>query len=55
MHDVLELSDRDADALSLYEDADGIWVTCTNGAHEVTVGPLSATDLSRWFRPFEVR
>ncbi len=55
MHEVLELSDRDADALSLYEDADGIWVTCTNGAQEVTVGPLAASDLSRWFRPFAGR
>lgn len=41
----IEISDRDSDALTLTTDAAGVWITCTHGAHEVTVGPLAADDL----------
>ncbi|MGP5007792.1 hypothetical protein ACTXJK_12915 [Brachybacterium tyrofermentans] len=41
----IEISDRDGDALTLTTDADGVWITCTHGEHEVTVGPLITDDL----------
>lgn len=43
--DSIEISDRDSDALTITTDAAGVWITCTHGAHEVTVGPLVADDL----------
>lgn len=43
--DSIEISDRDGDALTITTGADGVWITCTQGAHEVTVGPLVAEDL----------
>lgn len=44
----LELSDRDRDALTLHLDVAGIWVTCTSGTQEVTVGPLAPEALVGW-------
>lgn len=44
----LELSDRDRDALTLHRDTAGIWVTCTSGDQEVTVGPLSGEAIVGW-------
>lgn len=41
----IEISDRDGDALTLTTHADEVWITCTHGAHEVTVGPLTTRDL----------
>lgn len=41
----LELSDPDGDALTLTTDTDGIWITCTTGAAEVTVGPFLVASL----------
>lgn len=43
--DSIEISDPDGDALTITTHADGVWITCTHGAHEVTVGPLAADDL----------
>lgn len=45
----LELSDPDRDALTVFRDDTGIWMTCTSGDHEVTVGPLALEPLTRWF------
>lgn len=36
----IELSDSDGDALTVTKDLDGVWITCTAGEAEVTVGPL---------------
>lgn len=36
----IELSDRDGDALTLTTHAHGVWITCTSGHSEVTVGPI---------------
>ncbi|GAB4094821.1 hypothetical protein GCM10028787_02960 [Brachybacterium horti] len=47
-HPALELSDLDADALTLHADPTGIWVTCTSGESEVTVGPIPARTLTDW-------
>ncbi len=44
----LELSDRDRDALTLHLDEQGLWVTCTSGEEEVTVGPLARAALADW-------
>lgn len=44
MH-TIELSDPDGDALTVTTDTDGIWITCTAGDAEVTVGPLAAATL----------
>ena len=52
-HPALELSDVDADALTLYADSAGIWVTCTSGEAEVTVGPLSSTLVAEWIAAVE--
>ncbi|MGF7022920.1 hypothetical protein [Brachybacterium tyrofermentans] len=41
----IEISDRDGDALTITTGADGVWISCTQGSHEVTVGPLLADDL----------
>ncbi|UVY85369.1 hypothetical protein NLU66_07210 [Brachybacterium sp. NBEC-018] len=47
-HPALELSDVDTDALTLHADSAGIWVTCTSGETEVTVGPLPGKRLADW-------
>ncbi|MGO2311185.1 MULTISPECIES: hypothetical protein [Brachybacterium] len=47
--DSIEISDRDGDALTITTGADGVWITCTQGPHEVTVGPLPTDDLSAAF------
>lgn len=44
----LELSDPDQDALTVHHDGTGVWVTCTSGEQEVTVGPLNREALVRW-------
>lgn len=44
----LELSDPDQDALTVHDDDTGVWVTCTSGEQEVTVGPLARETLVRW-------
>lgn len=46
--DPLELSDRDHDALTMHLDISGVWVTCTSGDQEVTIGPLATETLSSW-------
>lgn len=38
----VEATDLDGDALTVTRDAQGVWVTCTSGADEVTVGPFPA-------------
>ncbi|MDN5820088.1 MAG: hypothetical protein L0H74_09375 [Brachybacterium sp.] len=43
--DAIELSDPDGDALTVTMDTEGIWITCTAGDAEVTVGPLAAATL----------
>lgn len=43
--DATEFSDLDGDALTVTTNPDGVWITCTQGPHEVTVGPLSMNDL----------
>lgn len=48
MIDPLELSDRDHDALTLNLDDAGVWVTCTSGEQEVTIGPVASAELSAW-------
>ncbi len=35
-----ELTDPDGDALTISSDGAGIWITCTSGGEEVTVGPF---------------
>ncbi|MGP5007793.1 hypothetical protein ACTXJK_12920 [Brachybacterium tyrofermentans] len=40
-----EFSDLDGDALTVTTAPDGVWITCTQGPHEVTVGPLPRNDL----------
>lgn len=42
----IELTDVDGDALTLITREDGLWVTCTSGPEEVTVGPFP-TELLR--------
>ncbi len=49
--DPLELSDRDHDALTLHLDEAGVWVTCTSGEHEVTIGPVARELLAHWLEP----
>ncbi|WP_422115453.1 hypothetical protein [Brachybacterium sp. UNK5269] len=44
----LELSDRYRDALTLHVDDAGLWVTCTSGDQEVTVGPLAREAIADW-------
>lgn len=44
----LELSDPDRDALTLHLDDAGLWVTCTSGGQEVTVGPLAREAIAGW-------
>lgn len=44
----LELFDHDHDALTMHVDDAGVWVTCTSGTQEVTVGPLPRESLERW-------
>lgn len=44
----LELSDRDHDALTMHLDAAGVWVTCTSGDKEITIGPVAGEVLSAW-------
>lgn len=44
----LELSDRDHDALTMHLDAAGVWVTCTSGDKESTIGPVAGEVLSAW-------
>lgn len=41
----IELSDPDGDALTITKNTGGIWVTCTAGAAEVTVGPFPVDSL----------
>lgn len=36
----LELTDQDGDALTVYRNKEGTWVTCTSQDEEVTVGPF---------------
>lgn len=43
--DATEFSDLDGDALTVTTNPDGVWITCTQGPHEVTVGPLPMNDL----------
>jgi len=38
----VEATDPDGDALTVTMDAQGLWVTCTSGADEVTLGPFPA-------------
>lgn len=44
----LELSDPDQDALTVHHDDIGVWLTCTSGEQEVTVGPLDRETLVCW-------
>lgn len=44
----LELSDRDNDSLTLQADGEGVWVTCTSGADEVTVGAVEKDEILDW-------
>jgi len=44
----LEVSDNEDGALSLYLDARGLWVTCTDGGSEVTVGPIDNAVVDGW-------
>ncbi len=44
----LELFDPDRDVLTMQVDGDGVWVTCTSRAQEVTVGPLPRESIERW-------
>lgn len=48
MIDPLELSDRDHDALTMHHDGSGVWVTCTSGDQEVTIGPVARDAISGW-------
>lgn len=48
MIDPLELSDRDHDALTMHHDGSGVWVTCTSGDQEVTIGPVARDAISEW-------
>lgn len=50
----LELSDPDQDALTVHHDDTGVWVTCTSGEQEVTVGPLDRETLVRWLEAASV-
>lgn len=42
----VELSDPDGDALTIFSDSAGTWITCSSGAEEVTVGPFPNGELS---------
>ncbi|MGO2311778.1 MAG: hypothetical protein ACTH6N_04020 [Brachybacterium tyrofermentans] len=44
----LELSDRDNDSLTLQADGESVWVTCTSGADEVTVGAVQKDEILDW-------
>lgn len=48
MIDPLELTDRDRDALTMHLDDSGVWVTCTSGDREVTIGPIAREALANW-------
>lgn len=48
MDEKLELSDRDSDALTLYVDGQGLWVTCTDIDTEVTIGPVEVETVVMW-------
>ena len=48
MDATLELSDRDADALTFFSNDEGAWVTCTSGEQEVTIGPLDPSSFAPW-------
>lgn len=41
----IELSDPDGEAATITRDTNGIWLTCTAGEAEVTVGPLPVASL----------
>ena len=38
--DIIEITDPDGDALTLFLEDELIWITCTSGREEVTIGPL---------------
>lgn len=42
----VELTDPDGDALTITSDSAGIWITCSSGGEEVTVGPFLSGGLS---------
>lgn len=44
---VVEMTDRDDDALTVTTTTEGVWITCTTMESEVTVGPLPLASLSR--------
>ncbi|HEX7350553.1 hypothetical protein [Brachybacterium sp.] len=46
----VEATDPDGDALTVTMDAQGVWVTCTSGDDEVTLGPFPATAMEEALR-----
>lgn len=40
------MTDPDGDALTIFREDEQIWITCTSGREEVTVGPLPSNIVS---------
>lgn len=47
--DTIEMTDPDGDALTLFLEDEQIWITCTSGPEEVTIGPLPSPLVRRFF------